>query len=299
MRCCARIVGPRPDAHTKGGILHLPVGFAIPYIGYPGMGLNDAVGRAFNSLAGRSPFLDDLFSLGLHNDLVKGAIIGACFFAAWFGHASREDLLRARVTLLTTLAAAALVLATTKTMSHDIVLPRPSILAQRFYLLEGDQLRESPRVALRVPLDAWDQTKARALSEGQVLVDDLGSFPSDHAGFFVTIALGIWLVSRAAGAIALVWTFCIILAGKLVTGQHSLVDVVAGSAMAVVGITLGRWVAGRWLSRPLERVADWTLRHGALSSALIFLVMFEAGSTLDHLPENTSTIRRGIGQLGR
>jgi membrane-associated phospholipid phosphatase len=286
-----------PRHHTKGGTLHLPVGLAI--IGFPGMGINDAVGHAFNSLAGRSRFLDDLFSLGLHNDLVKGAVIGACFFAAWFGGATREDLLRARATLLTTLVAAALVLASTKTMSHVIVLPRPAILSQRLYLLEGDQLRESRRLTFRVPLDDWDRTKARTLSEGRVEIDDLGGFPSDHAGFFVTIALGIWLVSRAAGSIALIWTFCVILAGKLVTGQHSLYDVVAGTAMAAAGLAVCRFLAGRWLSRPLERAADWTLRHGALSTALLFVVMFEVGSTLNHLPEIASTIHGGLVHRGR
>ncbi|TMQ72122.1 MAG: phosphatase PAP2 family protein [Candidatus Eisenbacteria bacterium] len=283
-------------ANAKGGPLNLPVVLAIPMIGFhwDPVRINDAVGQALNNLAGRSRLLDDLLYLGLHNDLAKGAVIGACFFAAWFGHASREDLLRARAILLTTLAAAALVLATTKTMSHVIVLPRPAILSQRLYLLEGDQLREQARLPFRVPLDGWDQTKARTLSEGQVLVDDLGGFPSDHAGLFVTLALGIWVVSRAAGAIALFWTFGVILAGKIITGQHSLFDVVAGTAMAVLGLAICLGVASRWLDRPLERLANWTLRHGAFASALIFLVMFEVGSTLDHLPDLATAILKGL-----
>src|SRR5437016_7327430 len=49
-------------------------------------------------------------------------------------------------------------------------------------------------------------TLFRSLVNGDVETNDLGSFPSDHAGFFIAISLGIWLASRRLGLIALGWT---------------------------------------------------------------------------------------------
>lgn len=44
------------------------------------------------------------------------------------------------------------------------------------------------RMPVRIPLDDTSQKDYRALTNGDVETNDLGSFPSDHAGFFLAIS---------------------------------------------------------------------------------------------------------------
>ena len=101
---------------------------------------------------------------------------------------------------------------TTKVLSKTIFLPRPEIQSQKIYRLEGDQLVEMKRMPVRIMLDETSQKDYRALLSGEIETNDLGSFPSDHAGFFIAISLGIWLASRRLGLLALGWSVFVILA---------------------------------------------------------------------------------------
>ena len=110
---------------------------------------------------------------------------------------------------------------------------------------------------------------------------DLG-LTSDHAGLFVSV-LGIWLASPGVGALALAWTLIVILGSKLLGGQHTPLDVLAGATIGVIAVAVSQFLGGRQLRGPLDRLALWTMRHQALSGALLFLVLFEICSTLTHL----------------
>ena len=136
---------------------------------------------------------------------------------------------RRRKILLVTLLASVFVVATTKTLSKTVFLPRPFIQSQKTFHLEGDQLVESPRLEWHVPLDEESQKSLKALESGEVIQNDLGTFPSDHAGFYMTLAVGILLACRSAGLIALFWTIFITLGSRIITGQHSPLDIAVGS----------------------------------------------------------------------
>src|SRR5437016_6890703 len=115
-------------------------------------------------------------------------------------------------------------------------------------------------------------TLFRSLVNGDVETNDLGSFPSDHAGFFIAISLGIWLASRRLGWIALGWTVLVILTGKMISGQHTPLDIAAGAAVAIAEVSIIQFAARRQLNRLLDKASGWTLRYSALSSALVFAV---------------------------
>ena len=78
-------------------------------------------------------------------------------------------------------------------------------------------------------------------------------------------------------------TFCFILAGKVIAGHHTPVDIAAGAAVGAAFVLLCQYAVSRGPGRLLDRVSQWTLNHGALSSALIFGVLFEISSTFEHL----------------
>jgi membrane-associated phospholipid phosphatase len=255
------------------------------------MNLNDQLLVAINSVAGRSWLFDNVVAFFLDNDLAKAGVIGCCFLAAWYGGRGEATTQRRKI-LLTTIAAAVFVIGTTKVLSHKIFLPRPNIQTQKIYALEGDQLVAMKRMPVRIPLDESSQKDYHALLSGDVETNDLGSFPSDHAGFFIVISLGIWLAARRLGWLALGWTVFVILAAKMITGQHTPLDILAGGAVAFAVLVSFRYVAARkWIDRLLERTSQLTLRHSAISSAFIFAVAFEMSSTLIH-------VRAFFGLLG-
>ena len=247
--------------------------------------LNEQVLQRLNGMSGHSWLFDNVVSLTQENDLVKAGLIGCCFFAAWFSGKTNEDTRVRRKVLLTTVIAAVCVLAVTKTLSHAIFLPRPAIETQKIYHLSGDELVEMKRTQMRVPLDESSQKDHRDLISGDVNTNDLESFPSDHAGFFLAISLGIWLASRRIGLVALGWTVFVILAGKMIQAAHAPVDVLAGGTVAVAGITVFHLAARTRLGNLLDRVSGWTLRYSALSSAILFAVVFEISSTLFHVKQ--------------
>jgi membrane-associated phospholipid phosphatase len=245
--------------------------------------LNDRLLLWINGLAGRSWLFDSVVAFFQDNDLAKAGLIGCCFLAAWYGGKSSDSTNTRRRILIASLIAAVCVITTTKILSHTIFLPRPEIQSQKIYRLEGDQLVEMKRMPVRIPLDDTSQKDYRALLSGDIETSDLGSFPSDHAGFFVVISLGIWLASKRLGWLALAWTFLVVLGGKMIGGQHTPLDIAAGAAVAVVELALVQYATRRYFSRWLDKLAALTLRYSALSSALIFVVAFEVSSTMIHI----------------
>ncbi len=247
--------------------------------------LNDQILAGMNGMAGRSWFFDSIVGLTQGNDLIKAGLIGCCFFAAWYSGKTLEDTRARRKVLLVTLVAAVCVLATTKVLSHTIFLPRPAIESQKIYHLSGDDLVAMRRTNVRVPLDEESQKDHRDLVNGDVKTNDLGSFPSDHAGFFLAISLGIFLASRRIGLVAVGWTVFVILAGKMIQAEHAPVDIAAGAAVAITELSVLRFAAQTRLGSILDRVSFWTFKYSALSAALLFAIVFEISSTLFHIRE--------------
>jgi membrane-associated phospholipid phosphatase len=245
--------------------------------------LNDQLLLLINSVAGRSWLFDSIVAFFLDNDLAKAGVIGGCFLAAWYGGKSVDSTNARRKILITTLIAAVCVITTTKVLSKTIFLPRPEIQSQKIYRLEGDQLVEMKRMPVRVMLDDESQKDYRALLSGEIETNDLGSFPSDHAGFFIAISLGIWLASRRLGLLALGWSVFVILAGKMISGQHTPLDVAAGATVAIVELAMVQYVVRRKLGGWLDKLSGLTLRYSALSSAIVFLIAFEVSSTMIHI----------------
>lgn len=263
------------------------------------MNANEQLLLGINSVAGRSWLFDNLVSFLLENDLAKAGVIGCCFLAAWYGGKGEATTARRKI-LLTTLIAAVCVITTTKVISKTVFLPRPEVQSRKIFRLDGDQLVEMKRTNVRIPLDDASQKDYRALLSGDVETNDLGSFPSDHAGFFLVISLGIWLASRRLGWLALGWTVFVILAAKMISAQHTPLDIAAGALVAVVELAVFRYAfARKWFDGMLERLSQLTLRHSAFSSALIFAVAFEMSSTLVHVREFLGLLaavkRHGLG----
>jgi membrane-associated phospholipid phosphatase len=251
--------------------------------------LSDWLYLALNGLAGRSWLIDTLISLPLDNNLVKAGPIGACFVYAWWSGRDEADTRRRRATLLVTIASLLFVMATTKTIADHFFQPRPFVHAQQAWHIEDGRLVETQKLAYREPLNGGVRNRYRALTRGEVEQNDLGSFPSDHAGFFLALSLGIFLASRKAGALALAWTAAAILLPRIVTGMHSPLDIVTGGAIGAALVLAIQYVARRTQQWALEPLAGWTLRHEALAAALLFFVAFESTNVLTNVRDLAGT----------
>jgi undecaprenyl-diphosphatase len=265
----------------------LAIGFLATMSGWVGPfveRLNEHLTRPFNSLAGRSWLFDSLVSLPLENDLVKAALVGACFYAAWHEHENPVQATATRKLLLVALCAAALTITTTKILSHTVLLPRPLVQTQQLYYLEEGRLVANAPAAIRLPLDKESRQAQRNLLNGDVDINDLGSFPSDHAGLFFSLAFGIWLASRRYGRWALAWVVLVVIQAKLISGQHTMLDALGGIATGAAVVLACRWTARlAWPDRILTRLVELAEKHRALSSAMLFVIVFEVANTLTHI----------------
>jgi membrane-associated phospholipid phosphatase len=252
---------------------------------------NHFIYHALNGLAGHSLVFDRLLGLGLSSDLVKAAVISGCFLFAWLSGDEPYITAGRRKILLITLVSSVLVLSTTKTISKMVFLPRPYVTSERSFHMEGDQLVETPRKEFNVPLDEEIDKSYREMTIGDINDNDLRSFPSDHAAFFLCIAAGIWMACRRAGIVAVVWTLSVPLAAKMIFGQHTPLDIAAGAAIGLAVLFSMQWLLSKFGGKLLDPVASWTLKNTALSAALLFIVLFEVASTLDDV--------RQIGKAGK
>jgi membrane-associated phospholipid phosphatase len=244
-------------------------------------GWNEALYEGINGLAGRSRLFDTLMTLPLDNNLFKAGVIAGCFIFAWYRGGAEAERVRGRSILLLTLLAAFLSLATTQILSAHIFLPRPLVLSQKSYApAAGGHLppKSSP---FHRPL-AGESVKSQVehLGAGTVEENDLHAFPSDHAGFYITIAVGTALVCWWAGLIAIAWVLVFVIGSKIFAGQHTPLDVLAGAVIGLAFLGLLRVVARR-AAAPVESASRWTLRHPAFSAVLLFYVLFEVTDKLD------------------
>ncbi|HYI39597.1 MAG TPA: phosphatase PAP2 family protein [Allosphingosinicella sp.] len=251
--------------------------------------LSDWLYLLCNGLAGRSWLVDTLISLPLDNALVKAGPVGACFVYAWWSGGGEADTRHRRSILLVTVASLLFVLAATKTIADGHFQPRPFVHAQQAWHLEDGKLIETEKLAYRESLNGGVSNRYRALKRGEIERNDLGSFPSDHAGFFVALSLGIFLASRRAGAVALAWTGIAILLPRIVTGMHSPLDIAAGAGIGAAVLLAVQLVARRARSWALDPLAGWTLRHEGLAAALVFFVAFESTNVLTNVRDLAGT----------
>lgn len=245
--------------------------------------LSDYLYQILNGIVGHSWLLDNLISLPLENNLVKAGLVGACFIYVWLGGKDEAETFQRRKILLITLIAMICTIGATKTLSKTIFLPRPFIQSQKAFHLEGDKLVESTRLNYRVPLDEENQKSYKALERGEIFQNDLGSFPSDHAGFYIVFAFGILLACRRVGLFAVAWTLLVALGSRVITGLHSPLDIAVGSGIGL-GILLAlQFFIGNIGKKVFDPLVNWTLKNSPLATAIVFVFVFEAVNTLKNI----------------
>lgn len=232
-----------------------------------------------NSFAGRWPLLDELQALVLTNDLLKGGVAGACLIAAWYWGRSVEIQFASRRTVLAIFLGCLAVIGTTKTVSRLTHFPRPYVLSQETYVLNQGQLRAIAPLPYQVPLDHKSQDRYAGLRAGTIEKNDLESFPSDHAGFFLFVSIGLFFVSPWLGALSMTWTLVFVLGSKVMAGQHAPLDIVGGALVAVVWALVVLGWSQSWGRRLLDKTVHASFAYPTVAGVCVFLFTFEATTT--------------------
>ena len=118
------------------------------------------------------------------------------------------------------------------------------------------------------------------------------SFPSDHAMMWAAVAMGIFLVSRWMGVLALLQCVFLICLPRVYLGLHYPSDVLAGMILGV-GVTcvVTRKPVMERFAPAIVRFID---RFPSVSYACMFVVLFELATTFDEPRELAQSIFRHV-----
>jgi len=216
--------------------------------------LDHAIVTGLDAFARKSWAFDHLVSGIAENNLLKGGIIMAAIWWAWFHTDPRMPSQRLHVlaTIIGCLAALAI--------GRLLVVALPFRVRPIYETAAG----------FVVPYGVNTSVLAKA-----------SSFPSDHAVLFFALATGLYMVSRAAGVLAAVYTVVLIVLPRLYLGLHYFSDIVAGAA---IGASVC-WLANRILPRTrlVHAIEDQASARPALFYAVLFLVTSQIAELFDSL----------------
>ena len=211
--------------------------------------LDSSIFQAINGFCGRYWALDHILGHIQGDNLLRGGIALAAFWALWLLPA--EDQVQRRETLLAVLVAAMLSVLVARGLS--LLLPfriRPMF---------------APGLLYHAPLGA---------ETFNYDLEDWSSFPSDNAAFFFAWITGFWLLSRRLAIVFGLFSALFVVLPRSYFGFHYPGDLLGG-ALIGIAITLALTRVPSLAAGPLLAVKH---RNLALFNALMFLITFEAGN---------------------
>ena len=215
-----------------------------------------------NAFATKSFVFDRSIGLFVDNRLLKGGVIVAIFYWAWFSFSSQS---RERSVLLIALIATPFVVVIARLLALNLPFRQRPI--------HDDELD------FTIPIGI----KERAM-------DGWSSFPSDHAVLYFSISVGIFLASRRLGSVAIAYSLIFIGFPRVYVGYHYPTDVVGGCLIGG-GLILSS-IHIFLNSQILDRIRLWSDANPGAFYAMFFLITFEMASLFDQSREIVSSLHK-------
>lgn len=121
-------------------------------------------------------------------------------------------------------------------------------------------------------------------SSNSFFIND-SSFPSDHAALFYALATTIYLVSRRAGVLMLIYVTLAIVLPRMYLLLHYPTDIIAGGIIGSVCVVIASLIGGatRTGRALVERLLGWSVQHAPSFYAVMFLWSFSIAELFDSL----------------
>jgi undecaprenyl-diphosphatase len=220
----------------------------------PGKALDQAIIAVLNGLAGRSPAVDRLVLIVAGNHLMKGGVVMALVWWAWFSPGDGDQVVNRRTIIIASFAAAAAALA----LSAFVQFVSP--------------FRPRPIHNLATPV-------RHPIGPASDVMSEWSSFPSDHATLFFALATGLLLVSRGLGIVAFAYVTLVIALPRVYLGWHYPTDILGGMVLGCGLVSIAERPATRErLGRP---VLAWSRVHPQAFHAIFFLVSYQVATLMD------------------
>lgn len=214
----------------------------------------------FNSFAQTSRYFDLLLWEISENHLLKGAVPITILWFLWFNNKKENNKITsstAREQVTTTLFSCMISIIVGRVLALTLPFrPRPiANIGLHFVIPHGINHR---------------------------LFSSLSSFPSDHATFMLSLATGIWLMSKRAGIATFLYVTVVVMLPRIYLGLHYPTDIIAGACIGVIiALILHKnKTIGNLVIKPL---IIWSEKSPALFYTLFFLSMYEIASMFDDI----------------
>jgi undecaprenyl-diphosphatase len=220
-----------------------------------------------NQFVGRWPELDRFVAYLSWQNILKGGMLAALVWWAWFS--GRE---RAKELMLSSLIGSLAALAVARLLASTL----------RFRV----RPLADPQLGFRVP---------EGIKASQFI--PWSSFPSDHAVLFIGLATGLCLVSTKVGIAALAYTALVILVPRLYGGLHYPTDLIAGGLLGAVFVLIA---CSRPLIEKLSRpLLVWEKGRPATFYAALFVASFEVAELFEGARNCAQSVLRFVARLHR
>jgi undecaprenyl-diphosphatase len=209
-----------------------------------------------NQFARTNELLDGFLVLVTQNQLLRGGVVVALLWWAW---ASSQNRL----------------------ISGSLFWPRVVIgTLVTLAVVRGSQnfLPNRPRPVHQPGLDFHTPFFYR-----EEAMQEWSSFPSDHAGLFIALAVATLLINRRIGLLSLLWVIVVILIPRVYLGFHYPSDILAGALAGVVFMLLAQYLrVPRGVVVALQHLED---NYRGPSYAFMFVFSFQCATLFDGLRE--------------
>lgn len=225
---------------------------------------DSAVLQFLNHFSRRSWAFDEMVAFVSNNDLFKGGVLMVLLWWAWYRSGDRESTNRDH--LVATLLGCVVALA----------------VGRMLVLLLPFRIRplQEPGLAFVTPYGVTEAAFAK-----------LSSFPSDHAVLFFALATGLFFISRAVGAFALVYTCVMVALPRMYLGLHYATDILAGAAIGAVIAWLGNALLAD--SRVTRSIRALSVERPMYFYPAFFLITWQFAD----LFENSRAVLGGVFKL--
>ncbi len=210
-------------------------------------GFDRAIVSFINQFARHWPTFDTVVVFLSNSDLVKGGVVLAAIWWAWFCRKGEPKTNRSY--LLSAILASLVALFLARFLAHALPLRVRPLL--------------DPGLHFRPPIGLPEESNWTVWS----------SFPSDHAALFCALLTGVWLVSRRAGIVLGAYIAIVICLPRIYVGIHYPTDILAGAGLGVLSVVLFSVPVLRNFWTP--NVLAWFERWPSVAYAVLFLITFE------------------------